>query len=395
MATESLSPAAPAEGFRRDIQGLRALAVVLVVCDHAGVPGCRGGFVGVDMFFVISGFVITGLLLRQPRHILWRTLADFYSRRIRRIVPAATVVLMATVVVAYLTLGHRMDPTLLGDVRWAALFAGNFRLIETGANYFVPGLSPSLVTHFWSLAVEEQFYLTYPLLFIAASWFGSERTRRLTLALVLVVGGVASLAWSVHETPLNAVVAYYSPFTRFWELALGSLVALIPARWAVPLRWPNVLLSFGAFAVIAEVVLHFSATTPFPGSLALLPCGATAVLLWTGLAQPRGGPRSWLSWGPLNFLGNISYSLYLYHFGWLVLPALLASRWTTPGARVGEVAAAGLCATASYYWLENPLRRSSRLKEDGLSVSLLLVIALSLSVGTTLVVGNLLRGALF
>src|SRR5579875_2799998 len=219
-------PPAERPSFRPDIQGLRAVAVLLVIADHAGIPGFGGGYVGVDVLFVISGYVITRLLLRETDKGLRRGLADFYARRVRRIVPAATATLVGTVLAAGLLLGPRMNPDLPGDVRWASLFAANLRLMRTGSNYFVPGIQPSLVTQFWSLAVEEQFYLVYPLLvFVAAAVAG--RHRRRVLASALLVAVAASGWWSVHLSLTRPALAYYSPFTRFWELGVGCLLAVL------------------------------------------------------------------------------------------------------------------------------------------------------------------------
>ena len=214
--------------FRPDIQGLRAIAVILVILAHARVPGFEGGYIGVDVFFVISGFVITSLLRRQPPRRVRHNLAYFYARRIRRIVPAATLTLVATTFAAYFLLGTNFVPQLLGDVRWASLFSANFRLIRTGSNYFIPGVAPSLVTHYWSLAVEEQFYLFFPLVVFSIAMFTPLKNRTTPLGLFLIAAIAASAWYSWHLTPISPTVAYYSPFTRFWEIALGALVALDP-----------------------------------------------------------------------------------------------------------------------------------------------------------------------
>ncbi|HEV3267541.1 MAG TPA: acyltransferase [Acidimicrobiales bacterium] len=375
--------------FRPDIQGLRAVAVVLVVLVHAAVPGLEGGYVGVDIFFVISGFVITGLLLRQPSRSIRQNLAYFYARRIRRIVPAATLTLVVTVVAAYLLLGVNFESQLLGDVRWASMFAANFRLINTGSNYFIPGVAPSLVTHYWSLAVEEQFYLFYPLVVFSLTWITPRRYRELALAVFLIAAIVVSGWWSFHLTPLNAVQAYYSPFTRFWELALGGLVAVIPAAWArrSP-RW-NSALAVVAVIVLGTAVWRLNANSAFPGVLAWWPCAASAVLLWTGQASVKGAPASWLSWRPLRYVGDISYSLYLWHYPWLMLPLQLVHPLSSPMARVIEVAGATACAVLSYHFVENPIRHSRRLSRDGWSTALLLLICVALSWNATLLIGRL------
>ena len=389
VADESVTGFATSPFFRPDIQGLRAVAVILVVLAHAHVAGFGGGYIGVDVFFVISGYVITGLLLRQPSRSVRANLAHFYARRIRRIVPAATVVLGATTIASYYVLGQNFDPKLLGDVRWASLFAANFRLINTGSNYFISGLAPSLVTHYWSLAVEEQFYLIYPLVVFSLSLLTPRRHRTRLLGVLLVVGIVASAWWSFHLTSLHPTAAYYSPFTRFWELGLGGLVAVAPAAWARRRPVMNGLLAIGAVVVLAVATTRFSTTSVYPGVLAWWPCAATAVLLWTGQSSVYGAPATWLAWRPLRYIGDISYSLYLWHFVWLMLPLQMvhppASVWATPLEILGAVA----CAVASYHLLENPIRHSQRLDRDRWSVLLLLVICLCVSWDVTIYIGHL------
>jgi peptidoglycan/LPS O-acetylase OafA/YrhL len=375
--------------FRPDIQGLRAIAVILVILAHASVPGFEGGYIGVDVFFVISGFVITSLLLRQPPRGVRHNLAYFYARRIRRIVPAATLTLVATTLAAYFLLGTNFVPQLLGDVRWASLFSENFRLIRTGSNYFIPGIAPSLVTHFWSLAVEEQFYLAFPLVVFSLTLMSPLRHRTTSLGVFLVAAIAASAWYSWHLTPISPTVAYYSPFTRFWEIALGALVALLPAAWARRTPHLNTLLGFLALLALAAAVWRLNTMSVYPGVLAWWPCGTTAVLLWTGQASVKGGPATWLSWRPLRYIGDISYSLYLWHYVWLMLPLQMVHPPTSSWARVIEIAGAFACAVISYHVLENPIRHSKRLDRDGVAVALLLLICIGLSWDATLLVGHL------
>jgi peptidoglycan/LPS O-acetylase OafA/YrhL len=379
--------------FRPDIQGLRAVAVIVVVATHAAVPGFEGGYVGVDVFFVISGYVITDLLMRQPRRSIRDNLGSFYARRIRRIIPAATLVLVTTTFAAYALLGPRFTPSLLDDVRWAALFAENFRLIATGSNYFVPGVAPSLVTHYWSLAIEEQFYLVYPLLVFSLARVVPRHRHALALALCLGVAIAGSAWWSYHVTPLNPVAAYYSPLTRFWELALGGLVAVVPRSLATRTPRLNTLVAVVAAAALAAAVWRLRATSVFPGVIAWWPCAASAALLWTGISSRRGGPASWLSWRPLRYLGDRSYSLYLWHFPWLMIPLQLVHPIGSPAARLVEVGGALACSIASYRFVENPLRHSSRLARDGGATLLVLVVCVALSWDSTLVVARLIHVA--
>jgi peptidoglycan/LPS O-acetylase OafA/YrhL len=375
--------------FRPDIQGVRAVAVILVILVHASVPGVEGGYVGVDVFFVISGFVITRLLLRQPRRNIARNLGDFYANRIRRIVPAATLALVVTVIAAYAMLGANFDTSLLIDVRWASLFGENFRLIHTASNYFVPGLAPSLVTHFWSLAVEEQFYLCYPIVLFSLTWLTPRRSRTLAIAIFLILAIALSSWWSWHLTTLNPVAAYYSPLTRFWELALGGLTAVIPAQWARRTPRLNSLVAIVAVLALGAAAVRLSGTSVFPGVVAWWPCGASAALLWTGQSSVRGAPASWLSWRPLRYIGDISYSLYLWHYPWLILPLQMVHPLTSPFARVVEIMGATACAIVSYHLVENPIRHSRRLVRDGWSAALLLFVCIALSWDATFLIGHL------
>jgi len=216
--------------FRPDVEGLRAVAVLLVVLYHAGVPGLTGGFVGVDVFFVISGFVITGLLLRERASTDRTSLLSFYARRCRRILPAATLVILSTVALSYFFLGVVTGANTAGDGRWAAIFLANFHFESIGTDYFLSLRPPSPLQNFWSLSVEEQFYIVYPSVFLVLSkWRGRLSLRgRLTLVLLPVI--VLSYTLSIVETSHSPAAAYFSPFTRAWELALGALIAVgVPA----------------------------------------------------------------------------------------------------------------------------------------------------------------------
>ena len=371
--------------FRPDIQGLRAVAVLLVVLAHASVPHFAGGYIGVDVFFVISGYVITGLLLRQPTTSLTTNLATFYARRIRRIIPAATSVLVVTVIATYYWLGPHTGVTLLGDVRWASLFAANWHFIATSAGYFIPGVPPSLVTHYWSLAVEEQFYIVFPLLVFSLGALVGAQRRRLVLGVVLVVSIVASSWWSIHLSTVNSVQAFYSPFTRFWELALGGLLVVVPGAWALRTPRLNRALGYVAIAVIIISALRLTDTSVYPGSLAWWPCGATAVLLWTGQTRARASTSTWLSSAPFRYVGDVSYSFYLWHYLWLMLPLQYATTPMAPLARVAQVLGAFACAVLSYHFFENPIRHSKWLDQRPWAAGLLLVGCLGVTWGVTLI----------
>ena len=264
--------------FRPDVEGLRAVAILLVVLFHTGFPLMRSGYVGVDVFFVVSGFVITGLLLRERETSGGTAYLSFYARRARRILPAALVVIVVSLVATALLFGHRASELVASDSRWTALFLGNFRFGSVFENVLIIHRESPL-TNLWSLAVEEQFYLVYPAALALAALAGRRWSFRAVLAIGLTVVVVASFVDSVHLTQLGIYKAYYSPLCRAWELALGGLVALA-TPWLR--RVPNGVATLATWCGLAAVVLSgmlISTTTPYPD-------------WWR---QHRWWPRPWLS----------------------------------------------------------------------------------------------------
>src|ERR1700722_14759441 len=225
--SKQLDPTDYRAEFRPDIQAVRALAVSLVVLYHADIPGVHGGFLGVDVFFVVSGFVITNVLLRENPSRGTTSIPGFYARRIRRILPAATVVLILTVFATYHWLGYIAGAMNADDAKYVAAFVGNFRFASLGTQYFTATQPPSTLQQFWSLAVEEQFYLVWPLLFLILTLpkLAYSPVARLVSALSVII--IASLVWCVIETRQNEVWAFFPPLTRAWELALGALLAVL------------------------------------------------------------------------------------------------------------------------------------------------------------------------
>ena len=270
-------------GRRADLQGVRALAVVLVALNHAGVPFLKGGFVGVDVFFVLSGFFITRLLLDDGfgaadsgrRQI---SVQRFYARRIRRILPAACLTLVATNLAAYLLLGYSQANQVLSDSVAATFFYANFHFAALAANYFAQGLATSPEQHYWSLSVEEQFYVVWPWLLIGGFWLArawsarsrgtlpERRAATFVLGALITVLCMASLIWSIHATDADAQSAYFSTFARACELALGGAVALaLPALTrssGEPLR---VVGSWLGLAMVLAAALLFSLPRRSPG----------------------------------------------------------------------------------------------------------------------------------
>lgn len=358
-APRGTEPAAAKDHFRPDIQGLRAVAVALVVAAHVtGWPA--GGFIGVDVFFVISGFLITGLLVRERSRSGRISFRGFYVRRARRLLPAAFATLAATTAAAYVVfLGGRFQETVT-DVVWAALFGANVNFAIQGTDYFEATSAPSMVQHFWSLAVEEQFYLVWPALILLAFAVPSGGGRRRAASLWLLLGAVtaASFAWSLHATSASPTTAYFSTFTRAWELGVGALVAVsatqldrLPALLRATLAW-------GGLAVVLASAFVIDDGTPFPGSAAALPVLGTALLLAWGAAPGGPGARWALGSAPAGFVGAISYSLYLWHWPVLVVAGVLLA----PGSALfwsAALAVSLVLATVSYYCIEQPVLHSS------------------------------------
>jgi peptidoglycan/LPS O-acetylase OafA/YrhL len=351
-----------AAGFRPDIEGLRGLAVLLVVLFHAGL-GLPGGFVGVDVFFVISGFLITGLLLRERVQTGRIDFLGFYARRVRRLLPAALVVLLVVMPLAFVLYAPLDRGQVLGDGAAAALSIGNIRFALAAGDYFANLATPSPFLHFWSLGVEEQFYLVWPALLVVAAAMWRRRPRHgAWLALFNVF--VASLVAGMMLTISAPNWAFYSLPTRAFELALGGLLAVAAPAVA---RLPRRLLAaggwLGALAVVGSA-FAFDSSLAFPGALALVPTLGAAALIGAGLAGVgRLTPTSVLSVGPLRFLGRISYSLYLWHwpifvlagvaFGFGTRPAPIVALWLI-GVSIGV-------AMLSWALVEEPFRRGFRL----------------------------------
>jgi peptidoglycan/LPS O-acetylase OafA/YrhL len=351
--------------FRADIEGMRATAVGLVLLFHGYRIPFTGGFVGVDVFFVISGFLITSLLLHEQikagRISIWR----FYARRVRRILPASTLTVLATIVVTYQLLGFVSGNELANSAKWTAVFAANIHFALVGTDYLGSQLPPSPLQHMWSLGVEEQFYLVWPSLFLLLVVIARRSRRRnvfgVLAASLLVVTG-ASLAWSVIQTSSNATWAYFSPLTRAWELALGALIAVIgPAVSRVPARVCQGTALLGLTGIVVSA-LTLTPSMPYPGWRVAFPVVSSALLIWAGCGNPQTFIGRALSVRPMQWLGARSYSLYLWHWPILMIGAQYAghqlSTWQNSGLLLASVAASAI----TFRLVENPVRNSGFLK---------------------------------
>jgi peptidoglycan/LPS O-acetylase OafA/YrhL len=348
--------------FRPDVQGLRAVAILLVVLFHADIPGLQGGYVGVDVFFVISGFVITGVLLRERAATRRTSLLAFYGRRARRILPAASVVLVVTVVVSYWLLGPNIGRSTAVDGQWAAGFLANVHFALTSTNYLASQQPPSALQNYWSLAVEEQFYIVYPTVFLVVASLFTRRSLRSRIGIVLGAVIVASFAFSVSLTSSNAANAFFSPLTRAWELALGGLIAVsgeylkrLPRSVAEAMSW----LGLGG---IVFATCAFTSASAYPGSLVAVPVIGAGLIIAAGAAQPTWGAESLLRLRPFQWLGLISYSLYLWHWPILIIATQRRGSAQLPVMdNILLLLFALVLAIGTYVVLENPVRHARSL----------------------------------
>ncbi|MGO0575853.1 acyltransferase family protein [Ornithinimicrobium panacihumi] len=365
LPPETPATASPLRGpavLRGDIEGLRAIAVLMVLAYHVGLPGSSGGFAGVDVFFVISGYLITSQLVKEATRSGRVSLPRFYARRARRLLPAATLVLVCTSIAGWLLLPRGRHADLGAEVLAATGYVVNWLFAFREVDYLAEDANPSLVQHYWSLSVEEQFYVLWPLLIIGALWLAHRLRLRLVPVLAVVLGTLvlASFAWSVRHTADSPGTAYFATTTRAWQLGTGALLVLLTPL-LVRLRRP---LAAGAawLGLIAILVtfLVISTKTPWPGSAAALPTLGTAAVIAAGIAWPDSPPARLLGVRPMRFLGGLSYGLYLWH--WPVL--LLLEELRPDASLLTRMAAAGVSvvlAWATLHLVENPIRFNPRL----------------------------------
>lgn len=343
--------------FRADIEGLRAIAVLFVMAFHARMLGCTGGFIGVDLFFVLSGYLITEILLREAEQTGSVALGAFYARRIRRLLPACTAMVLATGIASFFILPPLEQAAVSRSVLATSAYLSNVYFYYLRSDYFASDLSNNPLLHTWSLGVEEQFYFIWPLLIFGLSRF---KGRRRAACVLLGIIGLLSFATSVWLMQRNQPAAFFLMPPRAWEFAIGGLASQIPTKWLQD-RLPLVRL-LGWSGLIAISVSAF-ATSPisFPGWKALLPvCGAAAVLIGGAVQDARGVGRI-LSLGLLSYLGQRSYALYLWHWPMLVLLSIFNDPLPLT-LRILCLLGSLLIADFSYRFVENPIRFSAYLQ---------------------------------
>jgi peptidoglycan/LPS O-acetylase OafA/YrhL len=357
--------------FRPDIEGLRAIAIVAVLLCHAGVPFLAGGYVGVDVFFVISGFLITGLLVRELEGSGTISLRGFYARRAKRLLPLSAVLLATVGVLSMILLSPLRNTEVAGDIIASALYVANWHFAAQSVDYFAQGLEPSPVLHLWSLAIEEQFYVVWPGLMLAVTWFWRRRGHSIRPALwvALIAILVGSLVYGIVLTNDKPSFAYFSTFARAWELGLGAALALIgtvklPRMGAAALGWAGV-------AAIVYASFVFTGDTTFPGTAALVPTLGAAALIVSGtaLAATAGGVTGlkagagWaLSLAPVRYVGRISYSWYLWHWPFIIFAAAIWGPRLSVAAGLAAVAASWVPTQLTHMLIEDPVRSAPALR---------------------------------
>jgi peptidoglycan/LPS O-acetylase OafA/YrhL len=326
---------------------------LLVVAYHYGVRQFTGGFVGVDVFFVISGFLITKLLIDEAARDGNIRLSHFWARRIRRIIPMSLVVVVVTVMAGLFMLEPGRARELATVSLGAVGFCANFVLYYTTGNYLSGVTPPSPLQHYWSLAIEEQFYLIWPLILFAVIKLGRTRWKELLAGVVVVLGG-ASLMYSILITPSQRELGFYMPHARIWEILAGAGLALFGAQiFKIPEQWRAVIGWLGLMFILWAAI-SFNSDTVFPGSAALLPVLGTVGVI--AAVETSWGPQKILRIAPAQYVGARSYSLYLWH--WPVL-VLVESRFGIPSGwtKLGLVVVCFLLSMASFAFVEQPTRR--------------------------------------
>jgi peptidoglycan/LPS O-acetylase OafA/YrhL len=349
---------------RPDIQALRGVAVMGVLIYHLFPGLLPGGFVGVDVFFVISGFLITSHLVSAPPQRPM-DFARFWSRRALRLLPPVGVVIVVTLAAVILWVPRTQWKDVAREAATSMLYVQNWQLISQSTSYLDAQRAVSPFQHFWSLSVEEQYYLIWPLLVglltLVARWL--RRPRRVVLGSGFALAVVASFLWGLFQTEGQPTAAYFSTWTRMWELGIGSvLAATYPWLSRRLAAGPRLVLWWLGIAGIASAYLVIDRTTPFPGYAAALPTLAAAAVILAADPISRANPQ-WLSHAaPVQLIGDCSYALYLWHWPLIVLAPYYLARDTTWYEKVVLLVLAVLLAWASTVWLEDPLRRSRWLR---------------------------------
>lgn len=346
--------------FLPHVQGLRAIAVLAVVLYHFWPARFSGGYVGVDIFFVISGYLITAHLMRELLTTGTVRLSEFWARRARRLLPASLLVLLVCAVVAgsaYLMPTSAL-PNEIREILASTFYVENWYLALNSADYLNHAGDPTTVQHYWSLSLEEQFYVMWPLLMLLAAWIGVKwfhGARRTAIIATLAVVSVVSFVFCVVFTLTNPAPAYFITFGRMWQFGVGAMVALIPAL-RVRNRWGSFVLGWGGVLVLLYVIFTFDGQTVFPGYAAALPTLGAAAILAASNADRWWYPTRMLGVAPARFVGDISYSLYLWHWPLIIIAPSVPFWGLTIYHRVALLAICFVLAWLTKRFVEDPAR---------------------------------------
>lgn len=343
--------------LRPEIQALRAVAVLLVVVYHFFPSALPGGFIGVDVFFVISGYLITAHLLREVDRSGRISLAAFWARRARRILPAALFTLLCCAVATIAFVPETYWPQFLLEIRDSSVYVQNWHLAVSAVDYLAAQNNPSVVQHFWSLSAEEQFYLVWPVLILLAALLARGRpavVRASWIAAALLTVTALSLAYSIYYTKANPAAAYFVTPTRAWEFGAGGLLALLTLRRASGAVSSG--LSWVGIAAIVVTAFAYSDRTPFPGHHALLPVLGALAVIRAGAPTHPWAPTPLLKLAPVQFLGDISYSVYLWHWPLLVLAPFVIGRPRDTVITIALLVLTVLAAWLTKILVEDPVR---------------------------------------
>ncbi|GAB2466729.1 peptidoglycan/LPS O-acetylase OafA/YrhL [Conyzicola lurida] len=348
----------PKRDFRTDLQALRAVAVLAVIVNHMWPEVLPGGYIGVDVFFVISGFLITSHLLRESRSTGKIRLGAFWARRARRLLPAALLVLAVCAVFTVVKMPLPQWENELYQIGAAAVYVLNWLLASNSLDYFAQGEAQTLVTHYWSLSVEEQFYIVWPIILLVVAWLTFRRAKRTQVVVTAVVfAGIAlvSLAWAVYSTAQTPSAAYFQTTGRAWEFAAGGLVALLPVFSETIRRRLSAFVWLGWALIFGSAVL-FDSQSGVPGPAALIPVLGVVLVIAIGEADHTWSTRALTSFRPVQIIGDVSYSAYLWHWPLIVAAPVILSRPIGTPEKLVLLAITLVLALLTKRFVEDPVR---------------------------------------
>ncbi|MDQ0893246.1 acyltransferase family protein [Agromyces ramosus] len=347
---------------RPEIQALRAVAVGAVVLHHGWPAVAPAGYMGVDVFFVVSGFLITGLLMREAERTGRISLSQFYLRRARRILPAALVVLFAISALTLALVPRSEWQQWFREIVASALYFENWQLAIDSQLPQRADLESTPVQHFWSLSVEEQFYLFWPLLLLLALWIAARRASSSVRVALVILGAAsaASFVLSLVLTAQDANLAYFSTLARTWEFGVGGMLALVAASPQPVHAGLRAAVSWVGLVLIAVPIVTFRSPEVFPGLVVVIPVAGTLAVIWAGMPEVPWSPTRMAATRPVQWVGDVSYSLYLWHWPIFMFTPYLTGMPSPPWLMVLLVIISLVVAGASKRWIEDPFRQGRR-----------------------------------